>query len=231
MYEVSGLPMGELPYEEHVPGTEELHILKKEGPQVYKTYWELMCNSHICAQTTGLTAGGVKQMSWANYLFQDLENKMGPISRLAVSTDEEINERIFAMVSLYTIESKEDSFKPDIVFESFRHQYKIPILGMALRADFLMIWLKRCVVPMLPHEDLATNVVYPAILLAHGRPLVFLLTMTSYLQSELRALTLSFCCMEVMEDDEGNVILNRNSEPKRKTPNPRVEMSYTYLAA
>jgi len=170
-------------------------------------------------------------MGLSKLLVSRLRNKMGPISRLAVSTDEEINERIFATVSSYTIESKEDSFKPDIVFKSFHHQYKIPISGMALRADFLMIWLKRCVVPMLPHEDLATNVVYPAILLAHGRPLGLLLTVTSYLQSELRALTLSFCCMEVMEDDEGNVILNRNSELKRKTPNPRVEMSYTYLAA
>ena len=37
MYEVSGLPMGELPYEEYVPGTEELHLLK-DATQVYETY-------------------------------------------------------------------------------------------------------------------------------------------------------------------------------------------------
>ena len=41
MYEVSGLQMGELPYEEYILGTEELHVLKKEAPRVYETYWEL----------------------------------------------------------------------------------------------------------------------------------------------------------------------------------------------
>jgi len=54
--------------------------------------------------------------------------------------------------------------------------------------------------------------------------------MVSYLQSGLCALTLSFCDVEVMEY-EGNVILEKNGEPKRKTLNPRVELSYTYLAA
>ena len=37
LYEVSGLVMGDAPYEEYVP-TEELHLLKKEDPQVYETY-------------------------------------------------------------------------------------------------------------------------------------------------------------------------------------------------
>ena len=59
MYEVSGLPMGDLPYEEYVPGTKELHWMK-DAPRVYETYWEVLCHFHICAQTTGLRAGGVK---------------------------------------------------------------------------------------------------------------------------------------------------------------------------
>jgi len=54
--------------------------------------------------------------------------------------------------------------------------------------------------------------------------------MVSCLQSGLHALTLSFCRVEVMEDEEGNVILDRNGEPKRKTYNPRVELLYTYMA-
>ena len=38
MYEVFGLPMGEIPYEEYILSIEELHVLKKETPQVYETY-------------------------------------------------------------------------------------------------------------------------------------------------------------------------------------------------
>ena len=33
-----------------------------------------------------------------------------------------------------------------------------------------------------------------------------------------------------MEDDKGNAIIDRNGEPKRKTLNPCLELSYTYLA-
>ena len=38
MCEVSGLVMGDAPYEEYVPTSEELHFLRKEDPQVYETY-------------------------------------------------------------------------------------------------------------------------------------------------------------------------------------------------
>ena len=36
LYEVSGLVMGDAPYEEYIPTSEELHLLKKESPQVYE---------------------------------------------------------------------------------------------------------------------------------------------------------------------------------------------------
>ena len=38
MFEVSGLSMGDLPYEEYIPSTGELHLLKRDAPQVYETY-------------------------------------------------------------------------------------------------------------------------------------------------------------------------------------------------
>ena len=69
MYEVSGLPMGIFLYEEYVPSTEELHLMKKDAPLVYETYWEILCHFHIYDQITGRRTGGVKQLSWANYLF------------------------------------------------------------------------------------------------------------------------------------------------------------------
>ena len=38
MYEVWGLVIGDAPYEEYVPSTEERHLLKKSDPLVYETY-------------------------------------------------------------------------------------------------------------------------------------------------------------------------------------------------
>ena len=45
MYEVSGLMIGDTPYEEYVQSTEELHLLKKSDPLVYETYWEVHCST------------------------------------------------------------------------------------------------------------------------------------------------------------------------------------------
>jgi len=94
MFEVTGLYMGDLPYEEYIPSTEKLHLLKRDAPQVYENYWEVLCHFHICAQVTEWRSRGVKQMSWANYLFGGLEEKSSLVSRLAASTDAEIAERI-----------------------------------------------------------------------------------------------------------------------------------------
>jgi len=97
-------------------------------------------------------------MSWANYLFQGLGAKTGLMSCLAPSTDAEIEERIDASVSSYTIESNEDMFKSDMVFESFHHQPRIS--DKALLAGFLMLWLKRCVMPTPPHEVIVADVAW-----------------------------------------------------------------------
>jgi len=58
-------------------------------------------------------------MSWASYLFNDINDKSNPVTRLAPSTDEEIVEKISASISSYMAESDEDTFKPNMVFESF----------------------------------------------------------------------------------------------------------------
>ena len=36
MYEVSGLVMGDIPYEEYGPSVEELHLMEDSAPLVYK---------------------------------------------------------------------------------------------------------------------------------------------------------------------------------------------------
>jgi len=91
------------------------------------------------------------------------------VTHLAPITDEEVFERISTSTSSYTAESNEDTFKPDTVFESFHYQARISISNQALLAGFLMLWLKRCVVPTLPLEVIVTDVVYPTVLLAHEK--------------------------------------------------------------
>ena len=118
------------------------------------------CVTDIYAQTTKWRSRGIKRMRWVSYLFYGLNDKTGPVTCLAPSTDEEIEERISTTTRAYTTESNEDTFKPDVVFESFHHQARVPIFDRALLVGFLMIWLKRCVVPILTHEVIIADVVY-----------------------------------------------------------------------
>ena len=50
-------------------------------------------------------------------------------------------------------------------------------------------------------------------------------------QSGLQVLTKSFCEVEAFEDEEGNMLVDQNGEPKMKVPNSRVELPYTYWTA
>ena len=94
MYEVSELVMGDIPYEEYVPSAKELHLIEDSAPLVYATYWKVLCHFHICAEITGWMSGGVKQMTWVNYLFNGLGDKVDRLTRLVPSTNAEIEERI-----------------------------------------------------------------------------------------------------------------------------------------
>ena len=183
LYEVSGLVMRDAPYEEYVPTSDELHLLRKEDPQLCETYWEI----------SSWRNRGVKQMSWASYLFNGINEKDSPVTSPAPCTDEEITERINASTSSYTTESNEDTFKPDMVFESFHHQGRILISDRALLAGFLMLWLKRCMVITLPHEVIIADVVYPGVLLVYGKFIALLPAMVAGIQSGLRALVKSLC--------------------------------------
>jgi len=124
-------------------------------------------------------------VSRANYVLCGLGEKLSLVSRLATSIDTEITERISESVTSYTTESNEDTFKPDTIFDSFHHQARIAISNRALLAGFLMLWLKRYVVPTPLHEVNVNDIVYPALLLSYGRPLSLLPAMVGYLQSGL----------------------------------------------
>ena len=97
-----------------------------------------MCYFHICGQITSWRTRGVRQMSWASYLFNGITEKDSPVTSLAPCTNEENAERINASASSYTMESNEDTFKLDTIFESFHHQAQVPISDRALLAGFLM---------------------------------------------------------------------------------------------
>ena len=109
-----------------------------------------------------------------SYFFLGLNDKTNSVTRLAPRTDTKIEERITSSTSSYTMKSNEDTFKPDVVFDSFHHQARIPISDRALQTGFLMLWLKRCIVLTLPHEIIIADVVYPMVLLAHDRSLALL---------------------------------------------------------
>ena len=94
-----------------------------------------------------------------------------------------------------------------------------------------MLWLKLYVVPTLPHEVVVADMVYPVVLLVHGRSLSLLSTMVGYLQSGLRTLCQSLCNVIVEKDREGNMVVRSDGGSRVKTPNPRVELPYTYLIA
>ena len=103
LHEVSGLASGDIPYEEYVPTTKELRFLEKEFPAVYETYWEVMCHFHICGQITGWRSQGVKQLSWANYLFNNVNNKDLPITRLAPSSDRAVSYTHLTLPTIYSV--------------------------------------------------------------------------------------------------------------------------------
>ena len=94
-----------------------------------------------------------------------------------------------------------------------------------------MLWLKRCVVPTLPHEVIVADVAYPVVQLAFGRGIALLPTMVGCIQSGLRALAKTFCRVEALVDTKGNVLTDQHGNPEVKVPNPRIELPYTYLVA
>jgi len=47
MYEVSGLAMGDIPYEDCVLLVEELHMIEENAPLVYAIYREVLFHFHI----------------------------------------------------------------------------------------------------------------------------------------------------------------------------------------
>jgi hypothetical protein len=235
MHEVSGLSMGEVPYEEYVPRHQELKLLEQTHPAIVETYWEVICHYHICMQVFGsVDKKGVKKRSspsishklWADYLFKNLESRRGRVAPLDHLPHEAVEARSFAAGQIdYTADSDECGFKAGDKFESFHLQAEQPISDKALLAGYLLIWLQKCVVPSRNFETLSIEAIFPAVRLAYGHPYALLPAMVACLQGGLRRLVNQFCATICRDDAEGS------SCGGAWSPNPKVELPYSYLMA
>lgn len=96
------------------------------------------------------------------------------------------------------------------MFKSYHFQDLKLILEKALFAGFLMIWLKKCVVPMHPHEMVLPAVAMPVVQLLTQYRVALLPALTVNLPYGLRQLVVEFL---------------------KGTANSREELPYTYLMA
>ena len=107
---------------------------------------------------------------------------------------------------------------------SFHYQTRQPMSQKAMLAGFLLVWLKRCMVPSPSSDVVLPTVLLPAIRLVHGRSLGLLLVMVCCIQRDLRALMEAFCRPSAMKRGKRTIL-------PRDGPNPRITLSYTYLMA
>ena len=69
------------------------------------------------------------------------------------------------------LEEDDGPYEKGDILQSFHHQARRPMSWKALLADFLSVWLKRCVVPSSSGDVILPTVLLPAIRLVHGRSL------------------------------------------------------------
>ena len=79
------------------------------------------------------------------------------------------------------------------VFLSFQHQASRLLSRQSLLAGYLSTWLKRCVVPSPPHDDIASLVIFPSVQLVHRCSMGLLPAMVCCIQSGLKMLMEQFC--------------------------------------
>ncbi|ONK58168.1 uncharacterized protein A4U43_C09F8920 [Asparagus officinalis] len=177
MHKISGLPMGQMLYQEYFPSNHELSQLKDCMPDRYETLWDLTCHCHIAlAQFEPLakmTKSNVSLKQFASYLFRNLEsNSSEAICELAPLTPSGVNSLLKKIdAHSYTISSPESGFPAGTKFKSFLWHETAPIRPMTLLAGYLAIWLKKCMVPYQSGDALPLEVLYPAVQLTYKKEL------------------------------------------------------------
>src|SRR3954470_12019544 len=156
MQHVSGLPAGEFPYEEYVPPSAELELLKTQDPELYSTYWEVLCHFFICRESKGRGRGGVVFSTWAEYLFPGI----GADRVQGLTVLSEHKARQLALESKVTLKEPVASSSSGAPPRNFCYFGKRPMTSRARLAGFLSIWLGKGVVP--PREAATVGVLLPA---------------------------------------------------------------------
>jgi len=94
----------------------------------------------------------------------------------------------------------------------------------ALLVGFLLVWLKKYVVPSPLHDGSLSWVLLPVVQFIHGKPLGLLPAMVCGIQRDVRALMEAFCRPPATKRGKGQILPHDG-------PNPRMEMPYIYLMA
>src|SRR3954470_5081056 len=162
MQHVSGLPAGEFPYEEHMPPSAELEWLKMQDPELYSTYWEVLCHFFICRELKGRGRGGVVFSTWAEYLFPGIGACQA--GEFAVLSEREA--RQLALESKVTLKESVAGSSSKAPPRNFCYFGRRPMTSQARFAGFLSIWLAKCVVPT--REAATVGVLLPAVIWPAG---------------------------------------------------------------
>ncbi|XP_020272747.1 uncharacterized protein LOC109847926 [Asparagus officinalis] len=221
MMQVSALPMGDVPYQEFFPTTNQLIKMKDSSTATYDTLWELTCHYHIAmAEMEPKARKKSPQVSlkqFADYLFKNLDVRSADVCGLSPLSTDEIN-RLLEKTNAHSYTSRsEDGFLHGTKFRSYLWQAGVPISPTALLAGFLALWLKRCVVPHQSADAMPMEVLYPAVQLATGRKLSLLPAMVADIHSGLRQLISAFT--------------QEKKKPSASLSVPKLELPYTYLMA
>src|SRR3954469_23499093 len=155
-------PRASFPYEEHVPPSAELELLKMQDPELYSMYWEILCHFFICGELKGRGHSGVAFSTWAEYLFPRIGADR--IQELTVLSETEA--RRLASQSRATLEESAAGSSSRVPPRNFCHFGRRPMTSWARFAGFLSIWLAKCVVPT--REAATVGVLLPAARLACG---------------------------------------------------------------
>src|SRR4051812_15024554 len=203
MQHVSGLPAGEFPYEEHVPPSAELELLKTQDPELYSTYWEILYHFFICRESKGRGRGGIVFSTWAEYLFPGIgADQVGELTVLS-----ELEARKLALESKVTLKEPVAGFSSRTPPRNICYFGRRPMTSRARFAGFLSIWLGKCMV--LTREAATVGVLLPATRLACGVRIALVPAVIANIQHGLREVSASY--------------LANSSKP------PRARLAYTYL--
>src|SRR4051812_3367080 len=95
-------------------------------------------------------------------------------------------------------------FPAGSLIESYHYQSTRAISDRALMASFLMIWLKRCILPV---ENIGADVILPAVVLCFNHGIALLPALMARIHRGLRDLVSSFTSMH-----------KKVSQPRGKKP-------------